>query len=108
SDWLAQRPAPSNDAKTKVKAPVASAPAAPPPAVQPPRKKLSYKDQRDLELLPQRIEQLEQQLQQLQQQLADPGLYQTGAARVAQLNTEIAALESELAAAYARWEELEA
>jgi ATP-binding cassette subfamily F protein uup len=78
----------------------ASAPAKP--------KKLSYKDQRDLELLPQRIEQLEAELATVQERLADPALYQSAGEEVDRLNTEMKRLETDLATAYDRWEALEA
>jgi ATP-binding cassette subfamily F protein uup len=110
SDWLAQRPV-TADAKGKFQPQ-----SRPQPQIEPksqaapaaPRKRLSYKDQRDLELLPQRIEQLEQQLNALQQQLADPRLYQSGTETLLALNGQIADVQAQLSTAYARWEELEA
>ncbi len=104
SDWLQQRPSPV-PAAAKIKQPAPST--EPTRAQAPPRKKLSYKDQRDLEQLPGRIEQLEQELERVQQQLADPELYQSGGDKVTQLNDLMAGLESELSDAYSRWEELE-
>ncbi|MEO5342380.1 MAG: ATP-binding cassette domain-containing protein [Gammaproteobacteria bacterium SHHR-1] len=116
SDWLEQRPAaagqaddarPQANASSKASTKQAAKQAARPSPAPAQRKKLSYNDQRDLDRLPQRIEQLEQELQQIQQQLADPALYQAGGDKVSQLNGQMARLESDLAAAYDRWEELE-
>ena len=84
----------------------ARAPAAPPP---PPtvKKKLSYKDQRELDQLPGRIEQLEAQVGEFHTRLADPAFYQQPAETIAAVQRELKALEADLAAAYERWETLE-
>ncbi len=103
TDWLATRAAAR---AVEVPAPVAVAkPAAAEPAA--PKKKLSYKDQRELEQLPLRIEQLETRLAELGRTMADPGFYQRGAAEVAATGAELAKLQSELDAAFARWAELD-
>ncbi|MET0027442.1 MAG: ATP-binding cassette domain-containing protein [Candidatus Thiodiazotropha sp.] len=70
--------------------------------------KLSYKDQRELDALPQLIESLEQSLEALQQRLGDPELYRSQAEQVASLQQESSRVEAELAQAYERWESLEA
>ena len=104
SDWLHQKPKDEPEKKTK---PAASKPKVEKPK-EPPKKKLSYKDQRELEMLPARIEQLEERLTQIQGELADPALYQgNNSDRVAELNSELETSESELAIAYERWEMLE-
>ncbi|MES9852151.1 MAG: ribosomal protection-like ABC-F family protein [Candidatus Thiodiazotropha sp. L084R] len=72
------------------------------------RAKLSYKDQRELDQLPQMIEQLEQSLGGLQTQLSDPDLYQTsGGGQVEELQQQMKEVEQNLEQAYARWEYLE-
>ncbi len=71
-------------------------------------KKLSYKDQRELEQLPVRIEQLEQEQTTLQTSLADPELYRRDAAAFKKLGERTKEVEAELAQSYARWEQLEA
>lgn len=73
-----------------------------------PAKKLSYKDQRELDLLPQQIETLENELVQIQQSLADPDLYQQQPDKAHELDARMKALEAELSHCYARWEALEA
>jgi ABC transport system ATP-binding/permease protein len=70
------------------------------------KKKLSYKEQRELELLPAQIEQAESRLEQVQSDLAHPDVY-TDHEKVVALNEELQSLESNLEAMYARWSELE-
>lgn len=69
-------------------------------------KKLSYKDQREYDALPETIEQLEQQLEQLNQALSAPDFYQRpdAEAHLKQLNE----CEQQLEDAFERWESLEA
>ena len=71
-------------------------------------KKLSYKDQRELDALPLTIETLELRLTQLQQQLGDPELYKGDTDQVGDIKDQLAGTESDLERAYQRWEELEA
>ncbi len=71
-------------------------------------KKLSYKEQRELEMLPQLIEQLESEQQRLHAAMGDSAFYQKDSAEIAAATARVGALEEELASAYARWESLEA
>jgi ATP-binding cassette subfamily F protein uup len=71
-----------------------------------PKKKLSYKDQRELEQLPERISALEAEQKTLQDELADGSLYTRDPARAAAALTRISAIEDELMAALERWESL--
>jgi ATP-binding cassette subfamily F protein uup len=73
-----------------------------------PAKKLSYKDQRELDALPQKIEMLETELQQIQQMLSDPTLYQQQPDKVAELTARMTEVETEQSHCYERWETLEA
>ncbi len=70
--------------------------------------KISYKDKRELELLPQQIEQLEAEQRQLQAAMSDPMFYRQDGARIAAAKTRLTDLKRELDAAYQRWEVLEA
>ncbi len=70
-------------------------------------KKLSYKEQQELEQLPQKIERLDLDLVKLQQRMADPELYQQGGEEIATLKDQLAELEMELEQSYSRWEELD-
>ena len=70
------------------------------------RKKLSYKEQRELDGLPQRIARLEDEQKSIQGQLADGSLYVSDNARALQLAQREAAIETELLQALERWEVL--
>ncbi|WP_396615041.1 ATP-binding cassette domain-containing protein [Lysobacter soli] len=108
TDWLRQRPVksvPAANAKaTPAAAPVAAG-ATPAPAA--PKKKLSYKDARELEQLPVRIEQLETKVAELTAQMNEPSFYQRDAAGIATHTDLMAKTQAELDAAYERWNELE-
>jgi ATP-binding cassette subfamily F protein uup len=120
SDWLEQRPAPGSAKPGPRPAATASAPASgagggagggnsTPPSKPPAKKKLGFRETRDLEALPGRIEALEAEQRQLHDRLADPDFYRgDSAAEVATVTARLAEIEAELATAYARWEELEA
>ncbi len=71
-------------------------------------KKLSYKEKRELELLPAEIESLDQQLSALQTQVNDPEFFRQSADVTTALLNQIQQTESKLAHAYQRWEQLEA
>jgi ATP-binding cassette subfamily F protein uup len=101
-DWVRQRPAARATPEPA---------AARPPATRAPRertKKLSYKEQRELERLPALIETLETELTQLQQRFAEPGFYQQPGLEIAKVSSRLEALQQELQTAYSRWESLEA
>ena len=82
----------------------AVAPAA--PVVAAPKRKLSYKEQRELDELPGRIEALEAEQAELNKQLADPDIYRKEAGNVATMHARVEAIDEELLTALARWEEL--
>ena len=105
SDWLRQRPTPA-----VATAPVATRSAAPEPAPTPaptPRRKLSYKDQRELEQLPARIEALETDIAARGAAMNAPGFFQQDSAAIVAANDALATLQAELDAAYVRWSELD-
>jgi ABC transport system ATP-binding/permease protein len=92
-------------AKSKDTPPAAKpAAAAAPSAVKP--RKLSYKEQRELDELPKRIEALEAEQQSLAEFLALPGSYTTEPDRAMQAQTRHAEIDDELLAAMERWETL--
>ncbi len=82
----------------------ATAKSAPAPAAA--RVKLSYKEQRELEALPARIEALEAEQAALSARLASPELYAKEPQRVAELHARHAAIDDELLRAMERWEGL--
>ena len=69
-------------------------------------KKLSYKDQRDLDNLPNRIEEIVARMAAITQDLSDADLYTKDFARFEKLSAENAALINEKDAAEMRWLEL--
>ena len=76
------------------------------PAVVPAQKKLSYKDQRELDALPGLIEELEQQQTELEGAISAPDFYQQEHAATSETLEQLIAVKEKLEAAYARWEEL--
>ena len=86
--------------------PAASTPAAPPPPPPARKAKLSYKDQRDYELLPRRIEEIDAAIAKGEAELADPALYTRDPARFARATAALDGLRAEKDAAEMRWLEL--
>ena len=70
--------------------------------------KLSYKDQRELDLLPGEIEALEQQLAGLQSSIAEPGFYTQEQPAIQAVLRELSDTEALLESRIERWSELEA
>jgi ATP-binding cassette subfamily F protein uup len=73
-----------------------------------PKRKLSYKDQRELELLPERIEKLEAEIAARADAMNEPKFYQQDSAAILAFNEASAKLQEELERAYQRWNELDA
>lgn len=73
-----------------------------------PRKKLSFKEQQELDALPSKIAILENEQQQISQKLSDPTIYEGNGAKGIALNQRFVDIENELMACMSRWEELEA
>ncbi len=107
SDWVDYQD------RRKVEAQKAARNAAPAATVAPARatpdraRKLSFNEQRELSSLPAQIETLEQETAALRERFADPALYRENASEVKAVQDRLAAVDTELAAAYARWEALE-
>ena len=70
------------------------------------KKKLSYKDQRELDALPALIDALEQEQADIRARLADGTLYQTDLDQAVALQARDGVIEEELMAALERWETL--
>ncbi|NKI34699.1 ATP-binding cassette domain-containing protein [Wenzhouxiangella sp. XN79A] len=107
SDWQRQvRPR-----ETPVAGPArvgSTAPGTAPPPAAARSKKLGYKQQRELDALPGKVEALEARMAELTARLNDPALYQESAEAIREVNEAVAALQLEIDAAYAAWEALEA
>lgn len=73
----------------------------------PARKKLSYKDQRELDALPTQIEATENELARLQSQISDPAFYQQPLETTRVVVERFEALQRELDQLLERWAELE-
>ena len=102
SDWLRQKRAARTSTPSATSAPAQKSRNKPAQTT-----KLSYRDQRELDRLPQRIEQLEAGIEALHRQMADAGFYRQDGAKISEQKAQLAALETELEQAYARWEVLE-
>ena len=76
------------------------------PASKP--KKLSFKEQRELEHLPQQIADLEAEQASISERLADPELYRTQPEEVQKLNQRFAEIDQLLMDSLERWEAFEA
>jgi len=118
SDWMRQRQGPA-EARTPVTAgavpaSLEAAGTSNEPAGSPARAgakgaaRLGYKEQRELEALPGRIERLEQEQAALHARMARPDYHQTGAAALRTDRARSAELETLLEECLARWVELEA
>ncbi|WNJ95197.1 ABC transporter ATP-binding protein [Vibrio ruber] len=79
-----------------------------PPAKVSKGKKLSYKQQRELESLPEQLETLEQEIATLQAQVNDADFFSQGVEQTQPILERLDAAEAELEQAFNRWEELEA
>ena len=99
-DWLEQRAVPAA-------APSPPAPRPRLPKTRPAAPRLTFREERELEALPERIAALEEEQKRLWQSLGDPELYRAGPLEAAALDTRRQALEEELAVVYLRWETLE-
>ncbi|PZQ20296.1 MAG: ABC transporter ATP-binding protein [Stenotrophomonas acidaminiphila] len=104
SDWLRQRRAPA--AATSP-----STPAKPTLSKQPEpvaaKRKLGFKEARELEQLPALIETLEAEVARRTQAMNNPAHYQQSPADLQRANDELAAKQAELDRAYQRWSELD-
>lgn len=109
SDWERVRPAaiPAGAPKpaAKAEAKVEAAPVAAPAAKQ---KKLSYKEQREMEALPALIAQLEDEQKAITEKLADASLYTQQPDEVKRLNQRFTEIDGLLLEALEKWEAIEA
>ena len=70
-------------------------------------KKRSYKEQRELDALPEKIEQLEAQQQQLNKEMSDPAFFKQDKDSILETQQRLQQITQELEQCYQRWEELE-
>lgn len=105
SDWLRQRSVPVA-VRDREETPQ---PQPQPQAMQatPAKRRLSYKDARELEQLPARIEPLEARIAELTRAMNDASFFGQGADEIVAANRTMASTQADLDAADARWQELE-
>jgi ABC transport system ATP-binding/permease protein len=103
-DWLRQKSAVTRTAKAEQGSAKTSAGSAP---VRSSSKKLSFKDQRELDAMPARIEALESEQRDLAARIAGPTFYKEGADAIKQSLAREEELRRELEAIYERWHALE-
>ncbi|MHB9118216.1 MAG: ATP-binding cassette domain-containing protein [Burkholderiales bacterium] len=104
-DWLRARARSAENKKTPVPAKVQEKRAAAEKSA--PKTKLSYKESRDLEELPARIEALEQEQAAISSRLADGALYRDDPQQAKTLQARHEQIDGEMLEALARWETLE-
>ncbi|NRF32798.1 ABC transporter ATP-binding protein [Vibrio coralliilyticus] len=71
-------------------------------------KKLSYKLQRELEMLPAKLEELDAEIESMQEQVNNPDFFSQPVEQTQPILDKLSAVEQELEVAFERWEELEA
>ncbi len=108
TDWQRQRPTPvvAGIAPKLTPQVPRQAPAAPAPPVLV-KRKLGFKEQRELEQLPVLIDTLESQVAAETARVNSPELYREGSTAVQAANRQLSELQSRLESAYARWSELD-
>jgi ATP-binding cassette subfamily F protein uup len=102
SDWLRQRRTPARSAAVRAPGPAAGSADAGAKA-----RRLTYKDQRELDALPAKIQLLEEEQHGLQAVIGDPEMFRQSPDRAAAALQRLETLARELEAAYARWESLD-
>ncbi|WP_370298863.1 ATP-binding cassette domain-containing protein [Pontibacterium sp.] len=106
NDWLRQRPEPVEEVKAKPQPKAAEKPKV--EAAPKAKKKLSYKLQRELDSLPEQLEEAETALAALQEETAAPDFYQKDHQLVSDKLAELQTQEEKVEALMERWVELEA
>ncbi|MCH2213090.1 MAG: ATP-binding cassette domain-containing protein [Fuerstiella sp.] len=101
-DYLRQRPESVSEPAEKAEIPSEQT-----SRDSPKKTKLSYKEQRELDDLPDQITALEDQQSQLHEQMADPEFYRQDSSVIAEATASLQSLTKQLETACDRWEELE-
>jgi ATP-binding cassette subfamily F protein uup len=107
SDWERTRASASAMAASKKSEPKAAREALPVTPAPAAKKKLSFKEQRELDALPGTIAALEAEQGALNATLADPDFYKKTPAEATAVQQRIAAIDTELMSALERWETFE-
>jgi ABC transport system ATP-binding/permease protein len=107
SDWLEKREA-ARAAAARAGDGKRTAPPTTAPKADKPRTKLSYKEQRELEVLPAEIEALELEQTELTTRMGSPDYHRQGPQQLREDRRRLEELESLLTVKFSRWEALEA
>lgn len=100
-DWLRQKRLTDSPVKPEKTQPARSKPA-------PERRRtLTFKELRELEALPQKIDALEAEQKNIYLSMSDPSFYQNSGNKIADIKDRLTALEQEIETSCRRWEELE-
>lgn len=105
-DWQRQRARSVAAAAAPASKPAPASPPPPAAAAAKPARKLSFKEQRELDELPARIDTLEAEQKAIAERLASTDLYTREPQAVAALQARYAQIDDELTAALERWEAL--
>lgn len=103
-DYLRQRKENQQDADNTTKQKQTDQPKAP---AKKPKGKLSYKDQRELDMLPQKMEDLNVEKASLEQEMADPNLFSKNPDKFQEISDRLSAVQEKLDHCEERWLELE-
>jgi ATP-binding cassette subfamily F protein uup len=103
-DWLMQRRLAAGVVEAAAKATKAEATRTETPAKP---RRLSFKEQKELELLPKQIERMEIEQAELHEAMAKPNFYQQDKVTIATATQRLERLQRDLAKAFERWESLE-
>ncbi|MGX4676958.1 ribosomal protection-like ABC-F family protein [SAR92 clade bacterium H246] len=98
-DWLRQR---------KIEQPANVTATAVPSKPKPAAKKLSYKDQRELDSLPAQIEDMETKIEEISEHMSQPDFYKSERAEIEKIEKQLADMQQQLSHSYQRWEQLDA
>ena len=102
TDWLRQRPQSRTATPARAVTPVTAPPA------EPSRRKMTYKEQRELESLPGAIEALETEQRELHDRVCAPDYHRVSADQIRRDRERAAELDTLIASSMERWEQLEA
>jgi len=104
-DWLRQRGAAADPPRAAARADRSKA--TPSPAAASTKRKLSFKEQKELASLPAVIEKLEREVAEIHATMAQPDFYRQGGDLLAREQSRLESIQQRLAVAFARWESLD-
>jgi ATP-binding cassette subfamily F protein uup len=106
-DWINQRPEQDDKKGSGKRGAIGKKASKKGPKKEDRPRKLTFKEGRELETLPGRIEELEQERNRIYEQMSSPEFYRGDGGKISQSQARLEELERELDETYDRWEELE-